>query len=94
MTLLEAGQGAGAILTIVTLLGLFIKWAIVKPIKSYIDHATYPIQPEANGGRSLADVARTVMRIEGKQTEIDQRLEVIEDLVTKPATRSRKTTSD
>jgi len=66
MSLIEVGQGAGAILTIVTLLGVFIKWVIVKPIKSYIDHATYPISPGANGGLSLADSNRTLVRIETK----------------------------
>jgi len=60
VSLIELGQGAAAILTIVTLLGLFIKWAIVKPIKAYIDHATYPINPNANGGKSLPDLINSV----------------------------------
>ena len=60
MSLIELGQAAAAILTIVTLLGLFIKWAIVKPIKIYIDHATYPIHPNANGGKSLPDLINSV----------------------------------
>ena len=60
MSLNELGQAAAAILTIVTLLGLFIKWAIVKPIKAYIDHATYPINPNANGGKSLPDLINSV----------------------------------
>ena len=60
MSLIELGQAAAAILTIVTLLGLFIKWAIVKPIKIYIDHATYPINPNANGGKSLPDLINSV----------------------------------
>jgi len=60
MSLIELGQAAAAILTIVTLLGLFIKWAIVKPIKAYIDHATYPISEFANGGKSLPDLINSV----------------------------------
>ena len=60
MSLIQLGHSAAAILTIVTLLGLFIKWAIVKPIKAYIDHATYPINPNANGGKSLPDLINSV----------------------------------
>jgi hypothetical protein len=74
------------------LAGTAIKWGIVKPIKAYIDQATYPIHPESNGGRSLADVANTVNRIESRLGEVDYRLNAIEELVTKP-TRTRKTTS-
>lgn len=92
MGIIELGQYAGAITAIAVLLGMFIKWAIVKPIKAYIDQATYPIHPESNGGRSLSDVAQTVNRIEARVGELDYRLNSIEELVTKP-TRSRKTTN-
>ena len=61
MTLLtNLGAGAGALIAIFTLFGMFIKYAIVKPIKAYIDKMTYPIQPHANGGRSLPDLVNTV----------------------------------
>lgn len=93
MGIIEAGQYAGALTAIAVLLGLFIKWAIVKPIKVYIDQATYPIHPESNGGRSLSDVAQTVNRIETSVKDLDYRLNSIEELVTKPTTRNRKTTS-
>lgn len=89
MFILELGQYAAAITAIAILLGMFIKWAIVKPIKSYIDTATYPIQPHANGGKSLADVAQTVNRIENNVKDLDYRLNNIEELVTKP-TRVKK----
>jgi hypothetical protein len=88
--ILELGQYAAALSAIAVLLGMFIKWAIVKPIKAYIDTATYPIHPESNGGRSLADVADTVNRIETNIKDLDYRLNSIEELVTKPATRSKK----
>jgi len=78
---------------IAVLFGMAIKWAIVKPIKAYIDQATYPIHPETNGGKSLADVAQTVNRIETRISDLDYRLNSIEELVTKPATRNKKTTS-
>ena len=92
MGILELGQYAAALSAIAVLLGMFIKWAIVKPIKAYIDTATYPIHPESNGGRSLADVADTVNRIEANIKDLDYRLNNIEELVTKPATRSKKAT--
>jgi hypothetical protein len=90
MGIIELGQYAGAIMAILILAGTAIKWGIVKPIKAYIDQATYPIHPESNGGRSLADVAKTVNRIEQKQGDIEKRVVAIEELVTKPATRAKK----
>ena len=92
MGIIELGQYAAALSAIAVLLGMFIKWAIVKPIKSYIDQATYQIHPESNGGRSLNDVAQTVNRIETRMADLDYRLNSIEELVTKPTTRSKKTT--
>lgn len=92
MGLIELGQYAGALTAIALLVGMAIKWAIVKPIKAYIDQATYPIHPETNGGRSLSDVAQTVNRIESRIGEIDYRLNAIEELVTKP-TRAKKSTA-
>ena len=91
--LFTIAQYAAALATIATTLGLTIKWAIVKPIKAYIDHATYPISPGANGGMSLADANKTLNRIEAKMYELDERLVQVENLVTKPATRARKTTN-
>jgi hypothetical protein len=92
MGIIELGQYAGAIMAILILAGTAIKWGIVKPIKSYIDQATYPIHPAANGGKSLPDIANTVNRIESQVKDLDYRLNSIEELVTKP-TRTRKTTT-
>jgi proteasome assembly chaperone (PAC2) family protein len=92
MGILELGQYAAALTAIAVLLGMTIKWAIVKPIKTYIDTATYPIHPDSNAGKSLADVAKTVLRIETSVKDLDYRLNNIEELVTKPATRSKKAT--
>ena len=91
--ILELGQYAAAITAILILAGIAIKWGIVKPIKAYIDTATYPIHPTANGGKSLPDVVATVNRIESRIGDIDYRLNAIEELVTKPATRAKKSTS-
>ena len=92
MGLIELGQYSAAITAILILAGTAIKWGIVKPIKAYIDQATYPIRPLANGGKSLPDIANTVNRIESHVKELDYRLNSIEELVTKP-TRTRKTTA-
>jgi hypothetical protein len=87
--IIQLGQYAAAITAILILAGTAIKWGIVKPIKAYIDQATYPIHPESNGGKSLSDVAQTVSRIERSLKDVDYRLNCIEELVTKP-TRVKK----
>ena len=92
MGIIELGQYAGAIMAILILAGTAIKWGIVKPIKTYIDQATYPIQKTSNGGFALPDIAKTVNRIESKQNDIEKRVVAIEELVTKP-TRSKKSTN-
>jgi hypothetical protein len=66
MTLLESLTVVSLALGIVALIG---KWFIVTPLKSYIKEQTHPIQPTANGGRSLPDIARTVDRIEKRLDE-------------------------
>jgi hypothetical protein len=92
MGLIELGQYAAALSAIALLAGMAIKWGIVKPIKAYIDTMTYAIQPHANGGKSLPDVAQAVHRIESSIKDLDYRLNSIEELVTKP-TRTKKTTN-
>ena len=66
MTLIES-------LTVVSLsigiLSVLVKWFVVNPLKNFIKEQTYPIQPTANGGRSLPDIARTVDRIEKRLDE-------------------------
>jgi hypothetical protein len=66
MTLLESLSVVSLAIGILTILG---KWLIVTPLKSYIKELTHPIQPSANGGRSLPDIARTVDRIEKRLDE-------------------------
>jgi hypothetical protein len=78
MWILTAGQYAAALSAILALLAIIVKYGILKPIKIYIDTATYPIHPEANGGRSLPDAIAGISRIEEKVYEIDQRLLILE----------------
>jgi hypothetical protein len=58
--LITAGQLAAALIAILSLVGMLVKWGIVKPIKAYIDTMTYSIQPYANGGKSLPDLVNKV----------------------------------
>ena len=78
MWILTAGQYAAALSAILALLAIIVKYGILKPIKIYIDTATYPIHPEANGGRSLPDAIAGIARIEEKMYELDQRLLILE----------------
>jgi hypothetical protein len=64
--MLESLTVVSLALGIIAILG---KWLVVNPLKAYIKEQTYPIQPTANGGRSLPDIARTVDRIEKRLDE-------------------------
>lgn len=66
MTLLESLSVISLALGIIAMIG---KWLIVAPLKNYIKEQTHPIQPSSNGGRSLRDVAETVVRIEQRLNE-------------------------
>jgi hypothetical protein len=71
--IIKLGQIAAALVAILTLLGMLVKWGILKPIKTYIDTMTYPIQPHANGGKSLPDIANAINRLELK---LDRHIEI------------------
>jgi hypothetical protein len=66
MTLIESLTVVSLSIGILTVLGKFF---IVIPLKNFIKEQTHPIQPTANGGRSLPDVARAVDRIEKRLDE-------------------------
>jgi hypothetical protein len=74
MWILTAGQYAAAISAILALVGIIVKFGILKPIKAYIDQATYTIHPDANGGKSLPDVVCTLARIETKLDFLEDRI--------------------
>lgn len=78
MWVLTAGQYAASIMAVLALFGVIVKWGIVKPIKAYIDQATYPINPNANGGRSLPDAITALSRIEQKLDSMEQRIAKLE----------------
>lgn len=77
---LTAGQYATASLAILALAGVLFRFFVLTPLKQFIKDQTYPIQPNANGGKSLPDIADTVARI-------DKRLEGIERRVMRLETR-------
>jgi len=58
--IINAGAVAGALIAILTLVGMIIRFAVVMPLKAYIDKMTYAIQPYANGGKSLPDLINKV----------------------------------
>ena len=78
MWVITAGQYAASVTAILALFGVIVKWGIVKPIKAYIDQATYPINPNANGGRSLPDAISALNRIESKIDSMDKRITKLE----------------
>lgn len=73
-----AGQIAAALIAILTLIGIGIKWGILKPLKMYIDKATYQIQPGANGGSSLPDAIAAIKKIDSKLNKIDAKVQNLE----------------
>jgi hypothetical protein len=58
--IINAGAVAGALIAILTLVGMIVRYAVVIPIKAYIEKMTYAIQPHANGGKSLPDLINKV----------------------------------
>jgi hypothetical protein len=77
--IMTAGEIAVAIGAILGVFGLFVKYGIVLPIKAYIDQKTYPIQPNANGGKSLPDVALGIEAIKLRLDGIERRVMRLED---------------
>lgn len=72
------GQVLSAILAGVTLLGVLIRFLVLLPLKAYIKEQTYPIQPTANGGRSLPDVVLGIEAIKFRIERLEKRLDTLE----------------
>ena len=83
--IIMAGQIAGALSAIGAVVFVIVKYVVVKPIQNYIDKATYPISPTANGGKSLPDVIRAIKRVEIKLEKIDGRVQTLEDTLKVPS---------
>ena len=82
--IIMAGQVAGALSAIGAVVYVIVKYVVVKPIQNYIDKATYPISPIANGGKSLPDAIRAIKRVEVKLEKLDNRVEALEDTLKTP----------
>jgi hypothetical protein len=83
--IIMAGQIAGALSAIGAVVFVIVKYVVVKPIQNYIDKATYPISPLANGGKSLPDVIRAIKRVEVKLEKIDGRVQTLENTLKVPS---------
>ena len=83
--IIMAGQVAGALSAIGAVVYVIVKYVVVKPIQNYIDKATYPISPTANGGKSLPDVIRAIKRVEVKIEKLDDRVQTLEDTLKVPS---------
>lgn len=83
-TIIMAGQVAGALSAIGAVVFVIVKYAVVKPIQTYIDLRTYQIQPHANGGKSLSDVALGIQRVERKVENLGKRVDALENTLKVP----------
>lgn len=82
--IIMAGQLAGALSAIGAVVFVIVKYAVVKPIQTYIDLRTYQIQPHANGGKSLSDVALGIQRVERKVETLNKRVDTLENALKVP----------
>ena len=77
--ILLAGQIAAALSAVGTLIYVIVIYAVVKPIKSYIDLRTHQIQTTSNGGKSLPDIALGIQRVERKIETLNKRVDTLEN---------------
>lgn len=61
---------------ILTVLG---RWFVVIPLKRLIEEHTKPIQPNANGGKSLPDVAKATAEIKVAIESLAHQIDRVED---------------
>jgi hypothetical protein len=78
-----SGQIAGAIGAIIGTFILILRYMVQKPLDKRIIEVTKQIQPDANGGKSLADVALGIVRIERKVENVIKRVEKLEKTISK-----------
>jgi len=82
--IIMAGQLAGALSAIGAVVFVIVKYAVVRPIQTYIDLRTHQIQPETNGGKSLSDVALGIQRVERKVETLNKRVDTLENALKIP----------
>ena len=79
MSLDNLAQVLTAILAGLGVLGVLFRVLVLLPLKAFIKEQTYPIQPTANGGRSLPDVALGIEAIKLRLDSIERRVIKLED---------------
>lgn len=75
---LTAGQYATATLAVIGLISVLYRVFVLVPLKRLIKEMTYPIQPDANGGKSLPDIALGIEAIKYRISRLEQRLDTLE----------------
>lgn len=83
MTIQDKAAIVGIISTCFSLAIVLGKWLVVIPLKNFIQEHTYPIQPNANGGKSLPDIAKTVIEIKTLLDGVNYQLNKVEDRLDK-----------
>ena len=81
MTLTTWFQLISIVSTSITIIALIGKFFIVTPLKHYIREQTHSIQPNANGGKSLPDVAKNVIQIKATLEGLTHQVDKIETRV-------------
>jgi len=79
MDLSTVSQVLGIISMAIGILTLIGKVLIVKPLKDYIEEQTHSIQPHANGGKSLPDIAKNVIEIKTSLNGLSSQVNRVED---------------
>jgi hypothetical protein len=79
MSLDNLAQVLTVILAGLGVLGVLFRVLVLLPLKAFIKEQTYPIQPNANGGRSLPDVALGIEAIKLRLDSIERRVIKLED---------------
>ncbi len=79
MSLEVIAQVLTATLAGLGVLGVILRVLVLLPLKAFIKEQTYPIQPTANGGRSLPDVALGIEAIKLRLDSIERRVMRLED---------------
>ena len=78
MDVLTLSQILGSISMAIGILTVIGKILIVKPLKDYIEEQTHSIQPYANGGKSLPDIAKNVIEIKTSLNSLSHQVDRVE----------------
>lgn len=78
MDLSTTSQVLGIISMAIGILTIIGKILIVKPLKDYIEKQTHSIQPHANGGKSLPDIAKNVIEIKTSLNSLTHQVDRVE----------------